>query len=66
MSWSRANSLPDCCSITDQVQARLPTSAFHGLAPEDRKQLVEGLTYYMPAMLSEVLENTKDTSYSHR
>lgn len=63
---------------SDADQAELFTSAFEGLAPEDKQHLVQGLNidgnegeravipYYMPAMLSEVLENTKDMSYSHR
>lgn len=63
---------------SDAEQAELFTSAFEGLAPEDKQHLVEGLNidgnegeravipYYMPAMLSEVLENTKDKPYSHR
>jgi hypothetical protein len=63
---------------SDAAQAELFTSAFNGLDYEDKRRLVEGLNidgnegeravipYYMPAMLSEVLENTKDMSMSHR
>jgi hypothetical protein len=63
---------------SDANQAELFTSAFDGLEPEDKSRLVKGLNvdgnegeravipYYMPAMLSEVLENTKNKSLSHR
>lgn len=63
---------------SDAAQAELFTNAFNGLDLEDRRRLVEGLNidgnegeravipYYMPAMLSEVLENTKDKSLLHR
>jgi hypothetical protein len=62
----------------DKDQAELFYSAFHDLKHEDMQHLVEGLNidgnegemavipYYMPAMLSEVLENTKDESLSNR
>jgi hypothetical protein len=62
----------------DKDQAELFYSAFHDLEPEDKEHLVEGLNidgnegemvvipYYMPAMLSEVLENTKDEPTSNK
>ena len=62
----------------DKDQAELFWNSFHNLKLEDKERLVEGLNidgnegeravipYYMPAMLSEVLENTKDEPLSHR
>lgn len=62
----------------DKEQAELFYNAFHELEREDLEHLVEGLNidgnegeravipYYMPAMLSEVLENTKDEPLSNK